>query len=201
MYARAAAFTFQYLVAGAAMFILGRKTLARQFLRAVWDGSGLRVFRDGNEAPGTGKKIVEELPAGAVVFDPGSDGWLSYDFVGPDFWLHIRDGKSAGFMARRILGALSYFARFPRFFGRRIVFLKRSNAWHIPIMLMARRSMLAYEGKTYEIAPERGVHSIILGTAAVIFAAPAYAAISLLLVMRGIALKRLLGVNSIGYGI
>ncbi len=188
-YVRAFLFCFFHLTGATSFLIFRKNERAKVIISAMINGS---VMEFGNKKiPAADDVIVVEYKkkSGDVVVD--KDSYPSKFRYGSIF---------AGFprLIRRPMESLLFFQDFKKYFGKTVVFVKRYERIHLPIMLMAKNAYLQGDEKTYELYKGRGKIGIIFGMLIMLILVPAFVFASLLLVVVGIISSR--NIKTLGYG-
>ncbi len=173
---------------GIGFLLLGRK-LGLRFLSAVWSGSGMVLFK---ETPG----IIlppepKDIGPGYMEISIGSKIPVPYDYL---------EGNIS--LGRRVGWFTTYLKNLPKFFNKKVLLIDRNRITpDIPIMLVSRKSATRYKGTDCLISDEASLPVVVLRSAAFALSLPTVMALSLLLVCRGIILKRIKKIRTLGYGI
>ncbi len=174
---------------GVGFLLLGKK-LGLRFLSAMWSGSGMVFFR---EKPGgvLPPEPVRNIGSGYLEIGLDSKIPVPYDYLEKD--------QSVG---RRIGWFLTYLRNLPKFFSRKVLFIDRNRITpDMPIMLISKKSCVRYMGTDYVISDEAPLALIILRAFLFISAMPFAMTWALILLLRGIVMKKLKGIKTDGYGI
>jgi hypothetical protein len=160
--------------------LLGRAGHGKEMLRSIWNGSRIRLFKE-SITESTLVRPLERVPATDMQVD-GSE--LSR--------------KSTVFrlsMIRDIAASKPW-----QYFGKSVLF-KDNKPAHLPAMLFSGRGFVQFGGSYYEIYPERPKASIVLSFLALLLAAPLAFKICIFLLLRGYAVMKMQGIDSMGYGL
>ncbi|MBU0527959.1 glycosyltransferase [Candidatus Micrarchaeota archaeon] len=189
-YARAFLFCFFHLTGATSFLIFRKNERAKGIVSAMINGS---LMEFGNKKiPAADDVIVVEYKKKSldVVVDKSSDpSKLRYGSI------------FAGFprLIRWPMKSLLFFQDFKKYFGKTVVFVKRYERIHLPIMLMAKSAYLQGDEKTYELYKDRGKIGIIFGMLIMLILVPSVVVSSLFLVVIGIISSR--NIKTLGYGI
>ena len=173
--------------------ILGRTDSAKACMDALWDASGLRLFRSDKKYREDGTAVADEKPLKAEAAIPVMDGGFR-----PVFWAYGKRGPGPAGIA---VEALPHLSRLPSCFGRAVLFDGAPGFAELPLLLAAKSARARWDGDEYVIVRPRGTAAIIAGLAALMAAAPAIIVAAAALTVRGVLTKSLLGAKSEGYGL
>ncbi|MFN7990608.1 MAG: glycosyltransferase [Candidatus Micrarchaeia archaeon] len=201
---RTYAFCLVYLLAAAALFAVGKKSISGYIATGIWDGSGMRFFRAGGglkndlEKGGAGGAAPERFEPD-FVFDSARE--TPEGFVGPNMLLHMKRKNTWSGIFGHLATASAFFLRFPRFLGKRILFEGWNNAIVMPPLLMARSAMFRHDGRDHIIFRDRGMPSVILGMMFVFVSVLPIMILSGMLAARGFFRRWSGKIISQGYGL
>ncbi|MEW6035113.1 MAG: hypothetical protein AB1529_00730 [Candidatus Micrarchaeota archaeon] len=163
------------LLSGLLMACAGDRGRGVLVFRALWAGSGMRMFREEVSGP----EKASPLPA--------EDG---YERVEPE-------GGDA-------VAAIRMLPSLPGLFGKRILLCRTSRPHAVrdlAPLLMARGSAIEHDGKAYAFGKERGLAHIAAGIILALFLVPLILPAALMLWARGIVCRELSGIDTAGYGV
>jgi len=188
---RAFLFCFFHLVGAFSFMIFGRGERAGAILKAMINGA-LMEFGDKKIPASDDIRIVDyKRESGDVIVDRR----INSD---PDKFNYKLLFRSSLRVIGWIAESLRYFLDFKKYFGKRIIFVKRYERVHLPIMLMAESAIIQDE-KTYELYTDRGMIGIILGIIFMIIVTPMSVFAALFLVIVGMIMGR--DIKTAGYGV
>jgi len=196
-YARALIFTILYLEMGLAFFFTGKKNLAHELFRSVWNATGMEFFKSRYEPQ-------NKVPEPAKAETPKADTIISEEEISDlknKHWLSAANQNRNNTTSRRISSVLSRFLDFRKYLSKSVLLVDRSDPADLPALLMAKNAYLKFQGNTYIIHENRSLLSIITGILSLALLTPLVILISFPLILRGIFIKKIRKISSKNYGL
>jgi GT2 family glycosyltransferase len=171
----------------AVYFLAGRAANADIFFRAVWRGSGMSMFSE------------SDAPANVLPPQAGNPAAEIFDSENPVPGRRIGQGSALDWILQRTGFLWDYLLSLHRYTGS--VLLRGSSRWtDLPVLLLAGSAYLENEGTKYVLFQERGKIIRAAGAFAALLALPFIFAFAAFLVLRGMILARVHGIEAVGYG-